>query len=193
MSAPCPLTCTHPHTAKILLDAHNCLLASGTYLADPDVRAKVEWIQDGKVHKLVTKNMSVDSGVADSDNKSAPTSPKMAILSVIVVVSGEDFWMMPDAGWRGATKVSKSLADVKPSCTVERPLLEILSEDFDAAIGNLKWLQDQTATHGFHVKKGLLVGHPGLPRIKIRHVLFEVTICLLSLLCDHISNEMICN
>ena len=85
----------------------------------------------------------------------------MAILSVIVVVSSEDFWMMPDAGWRGAMKVSKSLADVKPSCTVERPLLEILSEDFDATIGNLKWLQDQTATHGFHVKKGLLVGHPG--------------------------------
>ena len=167
MSAPHPLTCTHPHTAKILLDACSCLLTSGAYLADPDILAKVEWIWDGKAHKLVTKNTSVDGGVAESDNESVPTSPKMAILSVIDVISGEDFWMMPDAGWRGATKVSKSLADVKPSCTVERPLLEILSEDFDAAIGNLKWLQDQTATHGFHVKKGLLIGHPGSPRINI--------------------------
>ena len=190
MSAPRPLTCMHPHTAKILLDVRSRLLASGTYLADPDIRTKVEWIRDGKAHKLVMKNTSVDSGVAESNNESMPASPEMAILSVIVVISGEDFWMTPDAGWRGATKVSKSFADVKPSCTGEKPLLKILGEDFDTAIGNLKWLQDQTATHGFHAKKGLLVGHPGSPRI---NVLFEVTISLLSLLCEHMSNETICN
>ena len=75
--------------------------------------------------------------------------------------------MIPDASWRGATKVCKNFADVKPSCTGEKTLFEVLSKDFDVAIANLKWFQDQTAMHGFHVKKGLLVGHPGLPRIKI--------------------------
>jgi hypothetical protein len=58
------------------------------------------------------KNTSVDSSITESNNESTPASPEMAILSVIVVISGEDFWMTPDAGWRGATKVSKSFADV---------------------------------------------------------------------------------
>lgn len=97
--------------------------------------------------------------------------------------------MIPDASWGSAMKVSKNFADVKPLCTGEKLLFEVLGEDFNAAIVNLKWPQDQTATHGFHVKKGLLVGNSGPPRIKIQHVLFEVI--LFSILCNYVSNKTI--
>jgi hypothetical protein len=97
---------------------------------------------------------------------STPTLPEMDILSIIVVISSEDFWMTPDAGWKGVTKVSKSFADVNPLCTGKKPTFEGLSKDFDTAIQNLKWLQDQIMTHGFHTKNGL-VRNPALPWIKI--------------------------
>ena len=180
MSVSRPLIVVHPRTAKILVDACDRLLTSGTYLANPQFRDNVEWIRNGKSHKLVKKSSPTNSAATDADGDSTtPTLPEMAILSIIVVISSEDFWLTSDAGWKGVTKFSKSFADVKPSCTAERPTFEGLSEDFDTAIQNLKWLQDQIATHGFHTKKGLLVGNAGLPQIKIRHVLFEVIILLL--------------
>lgn len=179
-----PLTSLHPRTAKTLLDARQRLLDSGTYLADPNFRDRVEWVRDGKSHKLVkkvdkptpTSASAADDNDDDDDDSSAP---EMAILSVIVIISSDDFWMSSDAGWRGPTKITKTFAQVKPSCTGEQPNLETLGDDFDTAISNLKWLQDQTATHGFREKKGLLVGNPGIPRIKVRHTLFEVSFLFL--------------
>jgi hypothetical protein len=163
MSVSRPLTIIHPHTTKILPDTHDHLLTSGTYLANPQFCDNVEWIHDSKAHKLVKKSTPTNGAATDADRDSAPTLPEMAILSVVMVISSKEFWLTPDAGWRGVTKFSKSFADVKPSCTGERPTFEGLSKDFDSAIQNLKWLQDQIVTHGFHTKKGLLVGNPGSP------------------------------
>lgn len=172
------LTTLHPRTAKTLLDARQRLLDSNVYLAHPNFRDRVEWVRDGKAHKLVMKvdkPASASTSAADDDDENSSSAPEMAILSVIVIISSDDFWMSSDAGWRGPTKITKTFAQVKPSCTGERPNLETLGDDFDIAISNLKWLQDQAATHGFREKKGLLVGNPGMPRIKVRHTLFEVS------------------
>jgi hypothetical protein len=84
-----------------------------------------------------------------------------------------------------ATSISPSLNKVKLGCTggvpeecssgsIQRWLHKVVVE-------NLRWLQDQVATYRLPAKKGLLVGSPAFPRIKIQHVLFEVNIIQLTL------------
>jgi hypothetical protein len=172
--APRQITGLHPNTARRLLDARQRLLNTGLYLSHPNIRNKVEWVRDGKGHKLVVKNTKP----VDDDAEKSP--PEMALLSLITVISVDDFWMSPDAGWKGPTSFTKTLTDAKASCTGEKPKIDIFGDDFVTAITNLQWLQDQTATHGFAAKKGALIGQPGAAadtyKVKVRHCLFEVSV-----------------
>lgn len=174
---PRQITGLHPNIARRLLDARQRLLNTGLYLAHPTIRDKVEWIRDGKGHKLVVKNTKP----VDDDAENLPP-PEMAMVSLIAVISTNDFWMSSDAGWKGPTAFTKTLADAKASCTGEKPNVDTFGDDFVTAITNLQWFQDQIATHGFTVKKGALIGQPGaIPdtyKVKIRHSLFEVSVRL---------------
>ena len=166
----------HPNTARRLVDAPQRLLNTGMYLAHPNIRNKVKWVRDGKGHKLVTKRTKPTND-DDTENLSPP---EMAILSLITTISTDDFWMSSDAGWKGPTNFTRTLADAKASCTGKKPSFETIGDNFNTAIANLQWLQDQIATDGFTVKKGALVGQPGVPpdtyKVKVRHTLFEVSV-----------------
>ena len=165
---PHQITGLHPNTARRLLEARQRLLNTGLYLAHPNIRSKVEWVHDGKGHKLIVKNTKP---VNDDDAEESPP-PEMAMLSLIAMISTDDFWMSSDAGWKGPMTFTRTLADTKPSCTGEKPKVDTFGDDFVTAITNLQWLQDQTATYGFTAKKGALVGQPGAApdtyKVKVR-------------------------
>jgi hypothetical protein len=145
------------------------------YLADSSIREKVEWVRDGSAHKLIVK--TENAGIADTNTDNGEDdAQEMAVLSAIVHITREDFYMASDGGYRGPGRFNQPFSDIKLSCTGGRPKIEELGNDFDRVIGNLKWLEEQVVTPGFHDRKGLLTGLPSSPKIKIRHKLFEVTI-----------------
>ena len=162
------LASLHPLTAKPIQASLERLQQSGTYLADPNFREKVEWVQEGSSHKLIVK--SAQSGGSSEDE----VVPEMAILSLIVQISPSDFYMSSDGNYRGPGKFNTPFSDVKLTCHGGKPVIEELATDFDTAIANLYWLQDEVSTRGFTEKKGLLVENTEGTFVKIRHKLFEV-------------------
>ena len=161
------LASPHPLTAKPIKASLERLQQSGTYLADPNFREKVEWVREGSSHKLVVK--SAQSGDSPEDE----VAPEMAILSLIVQISPGDFYMSSDGNYRGSGKFNTPFLDVKLTCHGGKPVIEELATDFDTTIANLYWLQDQASTRGFTAKKGLLVENIDGIFVKIRHKLFE--------------------
>jgi hypothetical protein len=139
------------------------------YLGDTNLRQQVKWKRDGKAHKLVCSNPTLPTA-------SQGSSSDIAVLTAVVLISPEDYWFTSDGMWRGGTTITPTLDKVKPTCTGGSPEdCSVFKDDFKVVIENLRWLQDQVVTHGFSEKRGLLVGSPVTPRIKVRHVLFEVS------------------
>jgi len=56
------------------------------------------------------------------DNKAEQSPPETAILSIIAVISMDNFWMSSDAEWRGSTSFTKTLADAKVLCVLVKNL-----------------------------------------------------------------------
>ena len=174
-----------PSLPSRLSTIHQRLLESGLYLGDRSVREKVAWAQDGKSHKLVIKS-SIPSAEAlamdnDSDSDGSPNSalvPEPATLSAVVLLSDQDFWMVADAGYRGPGKFNREFADVKPSCSGGIPDVDPFKSDFAEVTANVHWLMDSIATRGFKQKKGFVTGPADAPRLKVRHILFEVRTCV---------------
>ena len=75
------------------------------YLGDLHFREKVEWVHDGSAHKLIMKTENAGSNKnvsdSDSDNNGDDTAREMAVISAIVHITSEDFYMTSDAGYRG--------------------------------------------------------------------------------------------
>jgi hypothetical protein len=97
--------------------------------------------------------------------------PIPATLSVVVLLSDANFWMVADTGYRGLGKFNQSFADVKPSCLGGIPDVEPFKTDFAEVTANIHWLMDAIATRGFKQKKGFLPGPPDAPHLKVCHVL----------------------
>ena len=188
MSTPSTSQPTLPSLASRLSAVRAWLLESELYLGDQSIRGQVAWAQDGKSHKLVLKSsirpVEELTAADESDFNKSPNPtllPIPATLSVVVLLSDADFWMVADAGYRGPGKFNQSFADVKPSCSGGIPDIEPFKTDFAEVIANIHWLMDAVATRGFKQKKGLLTGPPDAPRLKVRHVLFEVRACFSTL------------
>jgi hypothetical protein len=75
------------------------------------------------------------SSVADGNSPDATYIPN-AILSIIVYITDEDFWLMSDGAWRGPSDYSSAFADIKLTCTGTGHPYPFLQEDFNAAIAN---------------------------------------------------------
>ena len=67
------------------------------YLADSSIHEKVEWVQDGFAHKFImgTKNASI------ADTNGEDDAQERAVLSAIVNVTRENFYMVSDCGYHG--------------------------------------------------------------------------------------------
>jgi hypothetical protein len=54
------------------------------------------------------------------------------------------------------------------------PTSNPFKSDFTEVTTNVHWLMDLIATSGFKQKKGFVTGPADAPRLKVRHILFEV-------------------
>jgi len=173
---------THQH-AK-LDAAREKLLDGGLYLGDPGLKHElVVWRRVGNDNCLVTKESTdaVDTVHAASESVEADSgiphpgpSLSPAILSIVIHITSDDFWMTPCGNWKGPTSFCEKMSDMKLSCTGKSPLDPPFSNDYTTALKNLSKLTDVTAK--FKTKRGLFWERNGERKIKFRHVLFEVCI-----------------
>ncbi|KAM6492481.1 hypothetical protein JOM56_012205 [Amanita muscaria] len=147
------------YLTEILQNAKQALLASGYYLGTPEEKwaEKVTWRRVGKAERLVTIEADATAAAAykvfeeSGQEGKAPSPPEPAMLSAVVHVSEDNYWLTSCGMWRGSSAVAQSLADVKPTCVGVAPAHTVFTEDF---------------------RFGVIIGGANR-RIKFRHVLFE--------------------
>ena len=101
-----------------------------------------------------------------------------AVLTLVAVISADSFFLTPDAHYKGANHITASLADVKLTCIVRRPVEAELASDYGSGLANLIWLMEQVRSPGLS-RQGVTMpsGAVNPTSIKLRHVLFKVS-CL---------------
>ncbi|KAI6006908.1 hypothetical protein EDD15DRAFT_2394204 [Pisolithus albus] len=132
-----------PATSCPVLRCKNQLSTSGYYLGDDDVVHNVRWIKQGRCDFLAMN---------DDD-----AQRQTAVLSAIVLISSNDYWLTSDGGYRRGSSITSRLCDVKPSCTITEPPTPAVSNDF--ANGRGFFFYDNSTTNP--------------SRFKVRHKLFE--------------------
>jgi hypothetical protein len=166
------------------LRAH--LVENSLYLGVPSIRESVTWTRSGRSDILVpteslnefetamaTRQKALDN--KDPSPPPVPSPPEHALLSTVVLISENDYWLTSCGNWRGPTNACKTFADVKPSCVAEASKNSPFDVDFSAYIANLNYLFDLAVTPGFESKKGVIIPSAANTfKLKIRHVLFEV-------------------
>ena len=152
------------------------LLTSGLYLGDQNFEIdKVVWRRIGIDNCLVTKESAdaADAALAATETTPVPEySP--AVLSAVVHISNDDFWMSSCGNWNGPHQFCQRFSDVKLTCTGKSPSGTPFGKDFPTILANLTAVANIPAR--FSNKKGLFVEGSPDRKIKFRHVLFEVSI-----------------
>ena len=161
------------------------LLTSHFYLGHQNFETdQVIWRRIGIDNCLVTKESAdaVDAAHAVAaptaettlGELSTPTPEyDLAVLSAVVHISDDDFWVTSCGNWKGASQYCPKFSDLKLTCTGKSPSETPFREDFPTVVTNLTALTDLSAK--FTNKKGLFVEQPSDHKIKFRHVLFEVS------------------
>ncbi|KAK0190766.1 hypothetical protein F5146DRAFT_1137592 [Armillaria mellea] len=106
-------------------------------------------------------------------------TPSHAILLVVLHITRKNCWVYPDGKWKGPTKYTESLADMKLNCFGEIPEAGVFRDDFQHVIRNLESIRNKIASPGSK-KSGVLfpveIGNPadenGL-KVKFHHTLFK--------------------
>ena len=94
-------------------------------------RELVAWKAENCGHRLVVK---------ESDDT--------AVLTIIAIISTDNFFLTPDAYYKGGTNVTPSLANVKLTCVARRPLDPGVADDFALALTKVVWLMEQVRATG---------------------------------------------
>ena len=163
------------------------LLTAGLYLGDQNFKIdQVIWRRISGDNCLVTKESAdaVDAAHAviaamettpGEDSESTPTPEyDIAVLSAVVHISDDDFWMSSCRNWKGTSQYCPKFSDLKLTCTGKSPSQMPFSKDFPTVLTNLTALANLAAK--FTEKKGLFIERPPDRKIRFRHVLFEVSI-----------------
>ena len=159
------------------------LFKSGLYLGDENLDIdRVIWRHIDTGNCLVTKTSAnaVDAAYAalrrDATLEEDSPIPEydLAVLSAVVHISDEDFWLKPCGYWRGPRPFCQKFEDLKLTCTGKSPSGTPFSKDFPTVLANLTALTNLSAEYS--KKRGLFVENPLERKIKFRHVLFEVSI-----------------
>jgi len=153
------------------------------YLGENAGRENVVWYRLGREEVLLTTAAAqafddameefASSTEDENPGLTPPPEPEHALLSAVVQITHEDFWMMSCGRWKGPTTVCREFADVKLTCTGTAPNDSVFRRDFPTVLANLNHLMALSST-GFSLKKGLMVPSRGrTQKIRLRHVLFE--------------------
>ena len=142
------------------------------------------WRRIGTDDCLVTKESADAVDAAHAASAATETAPgedsiptpeyDLAVLSAVVHISDDDFWMSSCGNWKGASQYCPKFSDLKLTCTGKSPLEIPFREDFPTVLTNLTSVVNLSAK--FTEKKGLFVERPPDRKIKFRHILFEVSI-----------------
>ena len=132
-------------------NAREALLTGSVYLGEPGATNNVAWVRVGKGGRLVTKEVateyksSSDLSAADPDSFTL-TNPDSAILSAVVLIPEENYWLTADANWKGPSTVAPKLSDAKASCTGQAPDNEIFLPDFATMLTNIQEIMEKGRT-----------------------------------------------
>lgn len=96
--------------------------------------------------------------------------PDPALLSVVVKITPEDYWLVSGGLWKGPTTACKAFEDMKLSCTGAAANHNVFKGDFPIALKNLEKLMELASTPGFKTPATVIKNH----KIKFKHVLFTV-------------------
>jgi hypothetical protein len=170
-----PTTASEGYLAEMLDNARDALIAKGLYLGVPNVLSQVVWHRFDKAHYLSTPEEVNNAAALNAKNPGERNQPSYAVLSVVVLITSEDYWLTSDRMWRGP-ECGIPFAQIKPTCTGRVPTHPTFSEDFKTVLENLDKLVDAALTQGVDLVKGPMVtSRTGYERkLKFRHVLFEV-------------------
>ncbi|KIL55635.1 hypothetical protein M378DRAFT_182185 [Amanita muscaria Koide BX008] len=173
---------TEGYLTEKLQNAREALIIGKYYLGTPEESwaDKLTWKRIGKAGRLVTVEDDAVASAAyksfeESDQRGKPPNPPdPVILSAVVRVSDEDYWLTSCGMWNGLSPVARTLADVKPTCVGIAPGHSVFAEDFRFVLDNVERLMEMSRV--YERRKGVLITGAN-PRIKFRHVLFEVRAC----------------
>ena len=147
-------------------DVREGLLTSCFYLGDQNFKTdQVIWRHIGNDNCLVTKESAdaVDAAhavIAATEmalgDITVPTPEyDMAVLSTVVHISDDDFWMTSCRNWKGTSQYCPNFSDLKLTCTGKSLSETPFRKDFPTVVANLTTLADLSAK--FTNKKGLFV------------------------------------
>lgn len=155
------------------------------YLGVLTASDRLVWTRRGRADIIIDKNAADDAeqsrklqSLNESDDTTIPQAepPDPAILTVVVTLTQDDYWLTSCGMWKGPTTAAPHLSDVKPTCTGGVPEHPVFAADFSTLLDNIKHLMEKVKTPGFKATQGILVhGNVGQPKIKFRHTLFEVS------------------
>ncbi|KAI5995129.1 hypothetical protein EDD15DRAFT_2195752 [Pisolithus albus] len=179
---------TNPVLSRAL-KAHERLTASGLYLGESGAASTLQWVREGRGHVLShipvpPTNVSATTSDEEQEEQAPPPNvashsdigecPEPAVLTAIVRIDRDDFWLMSDGGYQGPGSVWKDILDVKPSCALTKPGLDPLNSDFATVLSMLRLLTQNCVTPGYGLGKSLFGSDNLNPtRFKLRHKLFE--------------------
>ena len=140
------------------------------YLGDRNTSDRLSWFETQGT------NVLIDESVKPSPSTTIDRLP-LAVMSAIVVLTGEDFWLSSDGYWEESVVDAPSIADVTLSCTGAAPSLGYLDKHFVNVVRNLNTLigRMRTTCCKRHVQS--LSAITLLPKVKFNHILFEVRVC----------------
>lgn len=147
------------------------LMQSGTYLGDPALMNRVHWDADGR-QDIVVRNLI--AGAAPTPNQ----RPSPAVLSAVLCISDQSYWLTSNAGWKGPTAYTTYLHQAKANCLGIHPnkSVGLFLQDFAMIAHNANLLQDAAVTPNSTARMGFASNRDGPgTQIKFRYVLFEVS------------------
>ena len=141
---------------------------SAIYVASPEVRDKLCWVEDGAGLRLV----EVKKHLA---GKESATPIPNAMLSAIVYFSHSNFRFVPVNTAGRPTRSSPLLSDVLLTATGVAPTEPELAKDFKRLVSNVEHLMACAPTTA-PTKSGVVVPYYWDKRIQFRHVPFVVSL-----------------
>ena len=163
---------------QILQTARDALVKKGLYLGTPNVASQLAWQRIGNLHQYLATTKDVETASAHNEGLDPITEaslidfPPYAVLSAIVFVPSEDYWLTSCGMWK--PEHNYPFANVRPTCTGQAPTQPIVSDDFSIVIQNMDAIIK--STNGLPTFKGALVksASTGNRKLKFRHTLFQV-------------------
>ncbi|KAK7055632.1 hypothetical protein R3P38DRAFT_2760807 [Favolaschia claudopus] len=163
------------------------LLKDPYYLGREEVISKVGWNKVGRDEMVVSAEEAAKR-VPDNENQSTadpdvedgevsevgePATLNPVRLTAVAMVSADDCWLTPCGNWKGRTKFTPNLADLKLNCRLVAPSASPFAVDFKVVMKTIKKLMAQVETAGYE-KSGIFNAKEN-PKatLKIRHVVFE--------------------